>query len=215
MIVAIMQPTYFPWLGYFEQIARADVFCFLDHVQFERSSWQNRNRIAGPNGPLTISVPIVRSGLNTTIKDAEIVQNGWNKKHLKSIAQYYSKAPFFSTYYPGLEAILKMPGVRLGDLNMFIITAICEELKVPNNIVRSSALDCKGHKSDLVLDICKKLGATHYYSARGSRAYLDTNLLLENGIPTTFQSWDHENKLSIIDHLMHTGPAIKEILCRP
>jgi hypothetical protein len=103
-IVGILQPGYLPWLGFFEQLHRCDIFVIYDDVQFEKGSWRNRNRIKTPNGPQWLTVPVLLKGQGfPSIKDVAINQSiGWQKKHIKTITQNYSKAPFFDLYANGL-----------------------------------------------------------------------------------------------------------------
>ena len=96
MIVSIHQPAYLPWLGYFDKIARADLFIWLDNVQFQKNSFQNRNKILTKDGPVWLTVPMRTSGVlyETPLKDVEIDNSkNWRVKHLSSIKMNYGKAP--------------------------------------------------------------------------------------------------------------------------
>jgi hypothetical protein len=216
--VAIQQPTYLPWLGYFEQIARADVFVFLDIVQFEHRSWQNRNRLKTVAGDVFwLSVPVTDLPLDTPIKDVTIAaaNKSWRKKHLGSIRANLGSAPYFKQYFPIIEQWLTTDYTLLADLNIAGIMAMVELLKIETRILRASDLPVEGARSDLVLSICRALNANEYYSAAGSKSYLDTALLAEHGITTTFQEWVHPAyeqgsspfvpQLAAIDALMHVG----------
>lgn len=90
MICAVMQPTYMPWLGYFNMIQQVDVFVFLDSVQVEKRSWQVRNRIKGPDGAVMLTIPI-KAGNSLRICDAQINnEHDWKRKHLRALECYYS-----------------------------------------------------------------------------------------------------------------------------
>ena len=105
--VAIMQPGYLPWLGYFDLVAMADVFVLYDDVQFDKGSWRNRNRIVGRGEPMFLSVPIRTAGrLNQLIRDTEVADERWQRTHLKTIAQTYRHAPFFDWCFPEIEKYL-------------------------------------------------------------------------------------------------------------
>ena len=106
--IGILQPGYLPWLGFFEQLYRCDVFVLYDDVQFEKGSWRNRNRIKTLNGPQWLTVPVVLKGEGfPLIKDVQINASvPWHKKHIKAIIQNYSKSPFLKLYADCLFEIL-------------------------------------------------------------------------------------------------------------
>src|SRR3981081_1029831 len=108
MKIGIMQPTYLPWMGYFELMASSEVFVFLDDVQFNKKSWQQRNRIKGPNGELLITVPVLNKGKRDQAICEVCINNDdrdWGKKHLRSVELSYQKSPFFDWLYSDLREI--------------------------------------------------------------------------------------------------------------
>src|SRR5438105_7539550 len=107
--LAVLQPGYLPWLGFYDQVRRADVFIYYDDVQFDKHGWRNRNRIKTPAGPLWLTVPVRHTGLGETrVMDALIDrQTKWARTHVKSLRQYYAKAPYASRYLPEIEALLE------------------------------------------------------------------------------------------------------------
>jgi hypothetical protein len=215
--VGIQQPTYLPWLGYFEQIARADVFVILDTVQFEKRSWQNRNRLKTTAGEVFwLTVPVSDLPLETPIKDITVAQNNpWRKKHLGSIRASLGAAPHFKTHFPAIEAWLNTETDRLAQVNVGGIKAMMEILGIKTRLVWASEMDLDGKRSDLVLAICKALGADAYYSAAGSSSYLNTQIFADAGISVAFQEWPHPtysqdggafvSHLAAVDALMHVG----------
>src|SRR2546428_2852818 len=102
--VAILQPGYLPWIGFFDQMRRADVFVYYDDVQYDKHGWRNRNRIKTQTGPLWLTVPVHHSGLGQpSILQVEIdARVPWARKHLASIRQAYAAAPFLEQYLPPL-----------------------------------------------------------------------------------------------------------------
>ncbi|HYE84933.1 MAG TPA: WbqC family protein, partial [Vicinamibacterales bacterium] len=106
-VAVILQPSYLPWLGYFEQVHRSDVFVVYDCVQFDKESWRNRNRIKGPGGPQWLTVPVLTSGRQRpSNRDIEIDNSGcWRRKHYRSLQQCYGQSPFFDDYVPLLAAL--------------------------------------------------------------------------------------------------------------
>src|SRR5580704_12957199 len=106
--VAISQPTYLPWLGYFDLIDQVDVFVLLDNVQFEKQSWQQRNRIKTPTGLQWLTVPVIfRGRFGQLIKDVEIREAEFWRNHLRAIELNYRRARFFHQYFEELSSRLK------------------------------------------------------------------------------------------------------------
>jgi len=218
----IAQPTYLPWLGYFEQIARADVFVVLDSVQFERQSWQCRNRLRSAGGePFWLSVPVAAHPLDTPIHDVRIAPTrpGWWTTHLKSISASLGRAPFFGDVFPHLEAWLSRDHRMLAELNVDGIRRIAGLLGLAPQWRLASQMPISSAKGDLVLDICRHLGVTRYYASTGSREYLGPMIaqFREAGVEMVFQEWVHPvypqrgegftSHLSVVDALMNVGPA--------
>lgn len=195
MIVSIHQPAYLPWLGYFDKIASSDVHVFLDNVQLERPSFCHRNRIKTPQGPLWLSVPLhahdhLNAHLNTTLIAED---NHWRRKHLKSIAQNYSKAPFFAQRFPLLEnwyqqsqEISKLAELCFSQLHFWL-----DQFGIETPIVKGSEMAASGYKSDLVLALCKELNASTYISGLHGRDYLQEADFTAVGIGVIYQSYSH------------------------
>ena len=104
-----MQPTYFPWLGYFNLIMKSDEFIVYTTTQLSKRSWQTRNKIKSQNGNLLLTIPIIKSESrdNLLIQNAKVQNHSnWQKKHLQSIRHSYSKAPFFDQIYPLISFVL-------------------------------------------------------------------------------------------------------------
>lgn len=196
MIISISQPTYLPWLGYFELIQKADVFVFLDSVQFEKQSWQSRNRIKNPKGELFwLSVPVSRGSLSTPIKDIGIAteRKNWSKKHLNTIKQCLSKANFFPEAECLLAECYGMNPESLAELNIAIVKATSLRLGIETEFLRSSELGLPGRRGELLRSICQHLGATTYYSNAGSACYLEEErqLFRDVNVDLVFQGWPH------------------------
>ncbi|MGH6909552.1 MAG: WbqC family protein [Phenylobacterium sp.] len=188
---AIMQPTYLPYLGYFHLIAQAEVFVFLDDVQFARRSWQSRNRILGASGEVMLTVPTRKTDRDAPIADIEISDaEPWAAKHLASIRHAYGKRPFFAEGMTFLEAQLGSPPARLADLNAGLIQAAAAELELKAEFVRASALPVTGQRSDRLLSICRAVGAADYLSPMGSADYMtEDGVFAGAGFPARFQSF--------------------------
>ncbi len=193
MIVSIHQPAYLPWMGYLDKIASSDVHVFLDNVQLERPSFTYRNRIKTPQGPLWLTIPLhTRGHLDSHLGETLIAENSdWRSKHLKTIAQYYGKAPCFSQRFPPLrEWYERSRGISgLAELCFSQLNFWLEEFSIGTPIVRASNMNASGHKSDLVLALCQELEATIYISGAQGRAYLQESSFSATGITIVYQNY--------------------------
>lgn len=173
---------------------RADIFVYYDDVQFDKHGWRNRNRIKTPNGPLWLTAPVVRhkGNGNLLILDAEINNSsGWARKHIKSLKQYYAKAPFFETYMPELEDCLSRPWNRLMDLNVAVVEIMRKWMGIASPIEFSSRLNVHGDKSERLLNICKRFEGDKYISGDAAKDYLDVDLFRNNGVEVIWHGYKH------------------------
>ncbi len=214
-----MQPSYLPWLGYFDLLLKADRFLVYDNVQFDKNGWRNRNQIKTQQGAQWLTVPVLTKGQNKpTNKDIRINNlEFWSKKHLKSIEMNYRKSPFFNEIYPELERIFNQHWEFLIDLNVTFIRFFCDYLKIHTPIGFTSELpvDLPEGKNEKLIAICKHLNVDEFYEPKGGEGYIDPEKFTENGIRLTFQNFQHPvyaqlhgpfiSHLSIIDLLFNTG----------
>lgn len=203
-----MQPTYLPWLGFFELIAKSDVFIIYDCVQFEKQSWQQRNKVRDKNGEIMLTLPVkYGSGLLRTIKEVEIdYSRNIPKKHLSTIQLSYCKSINFSKIYPEIESIYKSKPELLIDINLFLIKFGMKCLNINTPIIFASDLDVQGNRVEALVDICKKVNADHYFSPIGSKGYIDENNLFEqNNIQLSYQHFEHPiyKQLNYSDFISH------------
>lgn len=193
--IAIMQPTFLPWIGYLAMIDRVDIFVFLDNVQFEKRSWQQRNQIKSVNGPMWLTVPVKSKGLQDQKIQDVVVSNDEGdlyKKLYKSLLCAYKKASFFDEYDSGIKSIFEKNHKSLADLNIELIEWICRETAIETKMMRSSNLRAKGDKSELLANICSELEAKIYVSAPGSKKYIDESTSFkERSIDVLYHSYNH------------------------
>jgi hypothetical protein len=194
--VAISQPTYLPWLGYFDLIDQVDKFVVLDSVQFEKQSWQQRNRIKAPNGLQWLTVPVMfRGRLGQQVKDVEIREAEFCRKHLRAIELNYRRAPFFDQYYPEISLVMRTfsTGSLLSDLNLKLIEWFMRVLGVQTTVVLSSTLPTEGKRTELLGNICTLLGAKSYLSPIGSAVYLldELRAFTQREVDVAFQHYQH------------------------
>lgn len=195
MKIAINQPTYLPWIGYFDLIDQVDVFVLLDNVQFVKQSWQQRNRIRTAAGLQWLTVPVAfRGRFGQLIRDVEIREPHFYNDHLRAIELAYRRSPGFAKYYTGFEQHLQelSPGL-LVDLNIGLIRLLMQFLGISTPLLRASTLNVSGKRTELLANICHCVGAREYLSPLGSGAYLvpEQHILLDRGIEIAFQNYVH------------------------
>ena len=224
MILTAHQPAYLPWLGLFHKILLSERFCVFDGVQYQPDDFNNRNRIKTGMGPIWLSVPVdAKNRLNRLICDIKIIPNGWNKKHIRSIRYSYQKAPFFNDYIEALEDyLLTKEHVFLADLNIGMLEMFLGLLAIDVPVVRATDFAFAGQKSDLVLDMCKKLGATEFIFGEQGRNYADVDAFTRSGIRAYFQSYKHPTYpqingpfvpyMSVLDLLFNVGPSSRKVI---
>lgn len=196
MRIAITQPTYLPWLGYFDLIDQVDTFVILDTVQFEKQSWQQRNRIKTPTGLMWLTVPVAfRGRLGQRIEEVEIRDAEFWRKHLRGIEVNYGRAPFFAEYFPQISSMLDdcRPGRLLVDLNLRLLGWFLQMFEIRTPVVRASSLAQEGKRSELLANICRKLGARQYVSPLGSAEYLldEMHYFEDREVEVSFQNYTH------------------------
>jgi len=216
--VAILQSNYIPWKGYFDIIHRADLFVFLDHVQYTNRDWRNRNRIKTPNGPQWLSIP-VGSSTNRRINEVVIPDKAWQQEHWNAIKIHYAKAAYFHRYASWFEAVYKnTEWTSLSLLNQTLIRHIALELLgCTTRFLDSGELKVRGRKQEGLLEILREVGAKRYLSGPSGRNYISEedfekeNIRLEymdyRGYPEYAQfhpPFTHE--VTVLDLLFHIGP---------
>lgn len=221
MKCVILQPSYIPWRGYFHQIQKADVFVHFDDVQYDKRGWRNRNQIKTDTGLRWLTIPVLSKGHQETgllIKDTHICwDSDWIGSHWKSIEMAYHRAPYFAEYAAKLEPIFRTRPQMLADFTIESTELIAGMLGIDGTrFVRASTLSSAGTKTDHLLDICRKLGATHYISGPAAKDYLDEELMRDHGISVEYMRYDYgeyaqfygafEPAVSVLDLLFMTGP---------
>lgn len=225
--IVVMQPTYLPWLGYFDLLDCADVFVFLDNVQIVRktaTTFDCRNRIKSTQGELFLACPIKKGEqkvneilFNTTLFDDS--QN-WRAKHLRSIEMNYKKAPHFEDVFSFISPLIQNNSTTVADLNCGIIQAIAPKIGIQTQFVKASELaDISGDKDIRLVNICRKLNGTRYLSPKGAHVYIEQHnpagafadteldLIYQNYLPAAYPQLHGTfiPYLSILDLLFNVG----------
>ncbi|MFZ0813941.1 MAG: WbqC family protein [Candidatus Sulfotelmatobacter sp.] len=220
MKIAISQPGYLPWAGFFDLIDQVDQFVLLDDAQFVKQSWHQRNRIKSSAGLQWLTVPVVfRGRLGQPLSEVEIREPEFWQKHLRSFEVNYGRARYFGDYFPRLKEVLEMhgPGKKLIDLNLALIQWLAAELSVKTPMMRSSSLGLEGKRSGHLVAICERLGAADYLSPRSATYLLDDlAMFAEDGIAVSFQNYnclEYQQRFppflpyaSVVDLLFNEGP---------
>lgn len=222
MISAIMQPTFIPWLGYFDMIDKVDYFIFLDHVQLTKRSWQVRNRIKTTQGEKFITIPILKSKSrsNLFIKDALIsYDDNWDNKFLKTLEQYYKKSDYFNEVFEWIKKFIINREKTLGTLNISLIKDISKRIGITTKMIKSSDLHSNKVKDEMLVDLINEINYNKYLSPKGSSIYIELNspggAFTKNNIELYYHNYEHpiyqQGKgsflpyMTIIDLLMNVG----------
>ena len=213
MKVAISQPSYLPWLGYFDLIDPVDVFVLLDDVQFERRSWQHCNRMKTPIGLQWLTVPVMFHGrFSQFLKDVEIRDAEFSRTHLRAIEQNYRRSRFLDHYFADLGVCLESTaGALLADLKLRLLEWLMGAMGIRTRLVRSSGLQQAGRRSERLANICARVGADQYISPLGSAGYLleEVNLRADRAIAVAFQHCEYPQYAQLI---FNEGERSLEIL---
>jgi hypothetical protein len=230
VIVTVHQPHFMPWLGYLHRMAKADLFVILDHVQFERRNYQNRTMIRVNGEPRWLTVPVVQRSQKERIDEKEI-DNGlqgtprwWSTCHYQTLRHAYRDAPYMGEYAAELRRIFETSWGRLVELDDAVLGFLREAFGIRTKLVRSSELNVQGAKSELILNLCREVGADELLvGLGGSRNYLDKAAFAQHGVGLVYQEFEHpvylqcgpgpfSKGLSAIDLLLNCGPDSRRLL---
>lgn len=222
MNVVILQPSYIPWRGYFDQIFRVDLFVFCDDVQYDKRGWRNRNQIKTPKGKQWLTIPVYSRGAqieNIPINQIRIAwDRPWNEQHLKALQHAYAKAPYFDHYLPLLESFYQRHDEFLADFTVDFSIALARELgNTQTRFMRSSEIPgITGKKTDLLIQILQAVGGTHYITGPLAKDYIEPEKFDEAGITLEYMEYNYpeypqlyppfDTYVSILDLLFMTGP---------
>lgn len=223
MRVGIIQSNYVPWRGYFDFIDSVDMFVFHDDLQYTKNDWRNRNRILTPNGLRWLTVPVNYKTVSQRIDEVSIdYRQSWARNHLNLLEANYRRAPFFQTYVSQYADIVTHEFPSISRLNVVLCRWILPILNIHTPTLMSCDLNPSGSKSERLIDLLLKLGATSYLSGPSASAYLDLELFQRHGIRVEYKSYDYPpypqfqtsfcGDASILDLLFHTGPDARHYL---
>jgi hypothetical protein len=214
----ILQPSYIPWVGVFQLMARADVYIHYDDVQYDKHGWRNRNRLRFPEGTrwITIPVSLPHGSLRTRIYEARIADAAWEPLHRRLIAESLGTATHFGEL---CAEVLPSLGhaERLTDVTIPLLEAIARLLDVRTTFLRSSELSVEGSSTDRLVKICEKVAASTYLTGPAARGYLDESLFDRVGIEVQWMDYpirpyrqlhgDFDPHVSVLDPIANLGLA--------
>ena len=225
-LVAIHQPNFFPWLGYFDKIRRSDTFVFLDDVAYPRAgsgsmgSWTNRVRIYMKGEARWITCPVQRMPMGSPILAARIDDaQPWRAKLLRTLEVNYRRSPRYADAMALLLPLIETPEARLADFNMAAVTAIAAHLGLSTRFVRQSALAHSGHATELLVSLVRAAGGNAYLAGGGAGSYQVDAAFPDAGLELVMQGFTPRPYgdparflpgLSVIDYLMHDGRPLAE-----
>jgi len=222
MIVSIHQANYLPYPGFFHKLLNSDIFVIQDDIQ--PSNDTNRNKIISSTGSTWLTVPIQKHEITTSIQELKINNDiKWSKLHWKKISAAYNKSEYFHLYKEYLENIFNHKWENIFDLNYELIKQVNKWLEIDIPIIRESELSPKGISTERLVNVCKKLDATTYFSGIGGKNYLDETLFTKNNITLKFTNYFPINykqihssqfisNLSILDMLCNVGPNASDLI---
>lgn len=215
------QPAYLPWPGYFSRLLDGPRFLLLDHVQFSARSWQQRNYIADRYGRYRLTVP-VRHRFGQAIADVCIADDRWRQRHWRIITQSYRRARYWPQWEARLAGIYAQPWERLASLNEALIALLLEGFGIEVHLVRSSALQPVGRKTEMLIDLCRISGTSTLRVGTGAFGYLDAAALARAGVDVEVATYTNPvyeqgrsgftSGLSSLDLLLHRGPDARRTL---
>jgi hypothetical protein len=223
MIVAVHQPQYLPWLGYFDKIDKADIFVLLDTVQFKKNEWQNRNKIKTAQGWQWLTVPVMYT-YPQLINEVTINNRvNWQHKHRQALLSNYKRAPYFDMVEKILGEILSSSWEYISQLNMEAVKRLVTMLGIDTPLYIASELgEFPQDPDERLVALTKHFGAGTYLAGMGGRGYMNLDTYSRNGIKVIFQDFKHpvyqqlfgefEPFMSVIDLIFNHGDKSLTIL---
>lgn len=215
--LAIIQSNYIPWKGYFDIINTVDEFIIYDTVQYTKNDWRNRNKIKTHQGAIWLTIPVQQT-LSATINEIETINQLWRKKHWNSIAQAYSKAPYFKQYKPVFESLyLGSQEKNLSAINQAFIHAVCSILGITTKISNVSDFELKKNdRTEKLIELCALTQSSTYVSGLSAQSYLEEDLFNQKNLSVEWASYsnypeypqlhgDYVSEVSVLDLIFNLG----------
>ncbi len=223
-VLVAHQPAYLPWQGFFARLLDVNRLVLLDHVQFSERGRQHRNWIRAHDGDRQLlSVPVRRSGrFGQSIGEVEIADPRWAQRHWRTLEQVYHRAPYFDDLRDELRGIYQHPWTTLHEVNSAFIRLVLNVLGLSVRIERSSVLRPAGRRTEMLIGLARRTGASVLRVGTGAPGYLDAGVLTEAGISIEIASYTHHPYpqgqapflpgLAALDLVLHQGPSARSVL---
>jgi hypothetical protein len=225
MKVIISQSNYIPWKGYFDNIASSDVFVVYDDMQYTKRDWRNRNYIKTEQGLKWLTIPVEVSGKYfQKINETKISDKTWNLSHWGMLESTYKKAPYFNKYGPWIkELYFTATSEFLTEINIHFLKAFCEFLEIKTIFKDSREFKLAEGKTEKLVQICKELKATEYFTGPAAKNYMDETIFENEKIKIHYFDYSGYKEytqihppfthgVSIIDLIFHTGSEASKYL---
>nr|WKN36986.1 WbqC family protein [Tunicatimonas sp. TK19036] len=210
MRIAIMQPYFFPYIGYFHLISAADTFVFFDDVNFIKRGWINRNHILANNTVYRFTLPLNKPSQNKAINEVYLnIDHKWRDNFLRTIEQAYKKAPYFTSVFPLIETIVvdNSKSQKISSVAIESIKSTLSYLNIRKVLKVSSEIDYNRENpgEEKIISICKTLGATHYINAIDGQDLYSKDKFSDCGLELSFVKTDAELKYQQFDYSEFTA----------
>jgi len=189
MKLAIMQPYFLPYIGYFQLIRAVDKFVLYDDVNFINRGWINRNNLLVNGKANMFTIPLADASQNKLIFEIQVLaEDGWRTRLLKTIQQSYSKAPMFGTVWPLISDIICYKPAHISDYCYYSLKQICSYLHIPTTLSPTSTgyQNTRLKSQDRILDICRQEEAEVYINPSGGAALYDKDVFASQGLSLYF-----------------------------
>ncbi|MEO8664096.1 MAG: WbqC family protein [Ignavibacteria bacterium] len=223
--ILITQSNYIPWKGYFDSINMVDEFILYDDMQYTRRDWRNRNQIKTKDGLKWLTIPVeVKGKYFQKINETRISENDWGEKHWHTIVHNYSKSKYFNEYKKIFEELyLDYKEDNLSKVNRRFLETVCGILDIKTPMRSSSEFELLDEKTERLVDICKKSGATDYYSGPAAKDYMNEDLFKKENIKVHYFDYsgypvyeqhhgEFSHSVSILDLIFNEGPDAKKFM---
>lgn len=219
----MIQSCYVPWRGYFDFIASVDLFVIYDCVQYTVRDWRNRNQLKTPSGLKWLTVP-VKASRTSAVDEVTIASppKPWREEHAHQLESALGSAPHFDTAMGVWSRAVAAGDTHLSALNVRLTKLLCAELGIATPLVLSRELGAQGARTERLLDILKKVQATHYLSGPSARGYIDEAQFRAAGIALEYKSYDYEpypqlhgefqGTVTVLDLIANVGPEARRFL---
>jgi hypothetical protein len=214
-----MQPTYFPWIGYFKMINDVNLFIFLDDVQYSKGSWHSRNKILNKSKEIWLTISLKKHKLNTNLNEISIFNlDSWKRTHINLLKSIYLKHPYYLSIKEISDFLISIKTEILSEVNIMIIKFICEKLFIKTKTVKSSNFNIDEKRTKKIITLLNNFKVNEYLSPAGSKNYLEEdNFNIKTSIKLKFTNYQFNKysqfynnstfveKLSIIDIIANLG----------